>query len=63
MNVAIELSNKGYFLARPQSVGCTEAEAEAAARGGVTLERQLTIRTNIEEALMTLARAEPKGAC
>ena len=63
MNVSIELANHGYFLAKPQSVGCTEEEAAAAAQGSVTIERQLTIRTNIEEALMTLARCEPQGKC
>ena len=63
MRVSIPLSNDGYFFASAATIGSSDDEVRKAAAGELTSERQTTLRNNVEEAMLTLARAVPIGRC
>lgn len=63
MRVSIPLSNDGYFFAAAATVGSSDDEVRRAVAGELPPERQASIRNNVEEAMLTLARAATTGRC
>jgi hypothetical protein len=64
MNIAsMPLPQDGYFFARAESIGTTGVELDAASRGEVTKERKGVLMTNMQEAMLALARCPPEGRC
>jgi len=63
MNALLHIIPSGEFVARPSTVGTTNEELEAMARGEVAPERVEQIRNNMQSATEMLGIAMPQGSC
>lgn len=59
----MSLENDGYFFAEASTVGAEDEEIKLGMLERLPMERQASIRFCTEEAMLALARAEPRGRC
>lgn len=62
-HVSLPLPNDGYFFARSETVGTSDAELHATMRGEISDVRSAQIARNAVAALEQLKNAEPRGRC
>lgn len=63
MNIGVPLENEGYFFARPETVGSSEAEIQACGRGEVPMLRATEIIQRTVSAMDSLKEMQVEGRC